>query len=113
MPKSGVRWYYDTLTPSLQAFPLVTKQALDSIMERMATEVESYAQTNAPWGDVSGDARQGLTAEYDPDSTTIILYHTVEYGPYLEVKWSGQYAIIIPTIEAMGPVVMAELGGLF
>jgi len=43
----------------------------------------------------------------------MVLYHTVEYGIWLEIRWNGQYAIIIPTIEHMGPVIMAELESLF
>lgn len=112
--KSGVDWYYDTLTPGLAAFPVVMDAAVGEVMERLAQQVQDYMHQNAPWSDRTGDARSGLTAEADEDTFLhyITLFHTVDYGVWLEVRWSGRYAIIVPTIEAMGPVVMAEIEGL-
>jgi hypothetical protein len=73
--------------------------------------VQEYARSHAPWEDRTGDARDGLTAEGDFSfvSYTITLYHTVDYGIWLETRWHGKYAIILPTIEVMGPRFMAEL----
>lgn len=42
----------------------------------------------------------------------IDLYHTMPYGIWLEVRWNGKYAIILPTIRAMGPEVMSTLRNL-
>lgn len=113
--KPGVHWYSDTLTPKLAAFPVVMNEAVEAVMERMADQVRQYMKINAPWEDQTGEARDGLDAEAEVDGFdhAITLYHTVDYGIWLEVRWSGQYAIIVPTIEVMGPVVMAELQGLF
>lgn len=87
-------------------------QAVMAVLEREAPKVEAHAKTNAPWQDQTGNARQGLRAEaYDTggDQKGIVLYHQVPYGIWLEVKNSGEYAIILPTIEVMGPQVMASL----
>lgn len=111
MAKGRVNWYYDTLTPRLAVFSVVQEQVFQEIMQQVADEVQDYMQANAPWEDRTGAARDGLTAEYQQsgNTLTIILYHTVDYGIWLEVRNSGEYAIILPTIEHMGPVVMGAL----
>jgi hypothetical protein len=108
---AGVNWYYDTLTPRMAAFQVVMEEVFEEIMEQAAQEVQEYAQTNAPWDDRSGEARQGLTADFSNEGNelTIVLYHTVEYGIWLEIRNSGEYAIILPTIEHMGPTIMGAL----
>lgn len=108
---AGINWYYDTLTPGMLGFQVAMEAVFDEIMEQAAQEVQDYAQTNAPWGDRTGDAREGLTAEYSESAgtMTIILYHSVDYGIWLEVRNSGELAIILPTIEHMGPIVMGAL----
>lgn len=82
-------------------------------MEYWAPRVESDMKTNAPWTDRTGNARNGLAARafHDSANAGIILYHQVPYGIWLEVAHSGKYAIIDPTIQADGPVVMADLRG--
>jgi hypothetical protein len=80
----------------------------------MAPEVESYMKNNAPWTDRTGNARNGLAARaYESGNEVgIVLYHQVSYGIWLEVRWSGRYAIINPTIEEMGPRVMQQFSNL-
>lgn len=82
-----------------------------SILEYKAPQVESHMKVNAPWQDQTGNARQGLGAEAfdEGDNMGIVLYHQAPYGIWLEVKNSGEYAIIDPTIEVMGPEVMRAL----
>lgn len=79
-----------------------------------AREVEDYAKENAPWEDRTGEARSGLKAIGEQRLTTysITLYHTADYGIWLEVRWDGKYAIIVPTLEVMGPRLMEALGVL-
>lgn len=113
--RGRVRWYYDTLTPRAALFVVAMGEAVEELLENLANEVEAYAKEHAPWQDQSGDAREGLTAEAVSEgllTKAIYLYHTVDYGIWLEIRWSGQYAIIIPTLEHMGPKVMAELHGV-
>lgn len=87
-------------------------EAVMSVLEMKAPQVEAHMKTNAPWNDQTGNARQGLRAEaYDNggDQKGIILFHQVPYGIWLELKNSGENAIILPTIEVMGPEVMRSL----
>ena len=90
-------------------------EAINAYLEMKAPQVETHLKQNAPWHDQTGNARQGLRAEaYDlgGDQKGIILYHQVPYGIWLEVKNSGEYATILPTIEVMGPEVMQGLEGI-
>lgn len=99
--KAGVNWYHDTLTPTLAKFSVTANVAIKAAAERLADEMKEWAQANAPWNDRTGDARAGLDTDVDSQGfrQTIYLYHTVEYGLWLEVRWNGRYAIIIPTLE--------------
>lgn len=111
--KARFVWYYDTLRPGLAAFPLALEEVVAERMEAMVDEIREYMQANAPWEDDTGDAREGLDAEFTEEGSenVIYLFHTVDYGIWLEVRWSGAYAIIQPTVEVMGPAVMAALSG--
>lgn len=79
--------------------------------QRKADEIQQYARDNAPWDDISGEARAGLTAEVVRELfvTYIVLYHTVDYGIWLEIRWDGRFAIIEPTLEKFGPETMGGL----
>lgn len=84
------------------------------ITHRMAPEVENHMKLNAPWTDRTGNARNGLAARpyEEAESVGIVLYHQVSYGIFLEVSNAGRYAIINPTIDVMGPRVMAAYNDL-
>jgi hypothetical protein len=93
--------------------PLVNK-AVDAIMLRYESIAESEMKNGAPWTDRTGAARSGLAAQAssDGDSHALTLYHQVPYGIFLELKNSGEYAIIMPTIESLGPRIMEDTNGL-
>lgn len=112
MPEGGrIVWFTNTLTPHLFALPFAVKAGLHNYTSKMAKEVEEYARDNAPWEDRTGDARAGLTAESEDDFPVfkIHLFHTVDYGIWLEIRWDGRFAIIQPTLEHFGPQIMAGL----
>jgi hypothetical protein len=70
---------------------------------------------NAPWTDQTGNARNGLFAEAKHDwgrTHAIVLYHSVPYGIWLEVRHQGRYAIILPTAKEQGMAVMNTLRDL-
>jgi hypothetical protein len=92
-------------------FKLHFQAGMAAFTEGFAREVENYAKEHAPWQDRTGEARQGLTAIGKQRLVyyEIELFHTVEYGVWLEVRWNGKYAIIEPTLEVMGPRLMASL----
>lgn len=83
---------------------------LSGPMQQLAKDVQAYARSNAPWDDDSFAARDGLTAEVQVRAgreTAVVLFHTVEYGVYLENANGGAFSIIIPTLEHFG----AQMGG--
>lgn len=101
----------DTLTPGLRRFPAVLLSRLAAIGAYYADRAESQMKNNAPWRDRTGAARAGLgaTSNVSASQMEIVLFHSVDYGIWLEVRWSGRYAIILPTLESVGPEVMAAL----
>lgn len=96
-------------------------------VEEIAKEMKDYMQANAPWQDrtpeereSSGDdpsksARQELQAQVVWSSETeftIYLGHGADiyYGIWLEVRWGGRYAIVVPTAQHFAPRLAAEIG---
>lgn len=101
MPKSGLNWHTNTLVPNMARFVFKANVAIAAAAKEVARQAQEYMQANAPWEDRTGDARAGLKAEavHHGFRQEIYLYHTVDYGIWLEVRWDGQYAIILPTLE--------------
>lgn len=92
--------------------PDFTNSAQD-VFEDAAGEILAYAQSNAPWSDRTGDAREGLGVEvtHTFGVVTLELFHTVDYGKWLETIQNGQFAVIMPTLERFAPQVFNEVGG--
>jgi hypothetical protein len=93
---------------NLRRGPERAKRAAYATAVSMAPQCENYMKNNAPWQDQTGNARNGLTARpyVEGDQVGIVLAHSVPYGIFLEARWSGRYAIIQPTLDHMGPIVM-------
>lgn len=92
------------------------KRALHAVAQYFAPIVEAYAKDNAPWTDRTGNARQGLTGSVRDISETVVhlyLSHKMDYGVYLELKHSGRYAIILPTLEAHYGEIKRRLDSIF
>lgn len=98
----------DTLTPTLKALPRIIDGIVALTLNYYEPKMENHAKLNAPWQDQTSNARNGLAARSGKDAKTrfIVLFHQVPYGIYLETRFSGKYAIIMPTIEEFGPQVM-------
>lgn len=111
MPRNGLIWTDLGMLTKMLAFEGVFQAGMFEVAKGFAEEIEAHAQENAKWEDRTGDARAGLTAEatHDGFTTRITLAHTVDYGLWLEIRWSGAYAIIMPTIEEYGPMVMSGM----
>lgn len=90
-------------------------EAVDEAMAALRQEMEDYAKENAPWQDVTGDARAGLKGVLVSDERsgryTIFLGHSVSYGVFLETRDGGATAIIQPTVQHFAPLMMGEIGG--
>ena len=80
-------------------------------MQMHSKRAQAFAKRGAPWTDRTGNARSGLNAQYEGGGSShrIVVAHSVSYGVWLEVRWSGRYAIINPTIAHEGPQVMRTL----
>ena len=87
----------------------VIPEALLSAAHRTASDAEAQMKKNAPWTDRTGNARRDLFAVAGQDGTMfyIDLGHgpTIHYGIWLENRWNGRFAIVLPTAE----IVMARL----
>jgi hypothetical protein len=109
----GVVWKNNPFQSDGRAALLILRlqRGLASYTEGFAKRVEEYAKEHAIWQDRTGDARRGLTAKGEQRLTEykITLFHTVDYGLWLEVRWNGKYAVIRPTLEVMGDQLMQEL----
>lgn len=111
MAAGGLRVISDTLTPGLASFGPKLAVGVKAVFELYADKSTSYMRANAPWQDQTGNARNGLNAVAfsSPDRSVIVLFHQMPYGIWLEVRDSGRFAIILPTVEEMGPQVMDTL----
>lgn len=116
MPKGQVSftWKSDTLRPGTKAFPVRLDRAITAATEYTATHGEAAMKRNASWTDQTGNARNGLfgQAEHSPTLHRVIFGHAVPYGIWLEVRFAGRYAIILPTLKAEGQNIMRLLGKL-
>lgn len=114
MAEHGFQITSDTLRPGLSHFDNRLDHAVNAVMEFMAPQVEAYGKKNAPWTDRTSNARNGLFTETGRlhHQHWIDFAHSVAYGIWLEVRFSGRHQIIIPTITAMGRETMATLRGL-
>ena len=100
MAKRGV-FDFDTLTPSLQSLLPRIDAGVDLAFDAAEASSQSAMRANAPWHDNTGNARAGLNTVHEKEPMvehTLILYHSVSYGVWLEVRFSGRYAIIGPTM---------------
>ncbi len=72
------------------------------ICQKLSVDMQSYARSEAPWSDVTGDARCGLVGTYIAESgryqSSAEISHTVDYGVFLETMGGGKWAIILPTL---------------
>jgi hypothetical protein len=75
-------------------------------------EIEQWMKANAPWADVTGEARRTLLTEtFDQINSYVIIHLTygVDYGLYLEFGRGGQYAVIGPAIDYFAPKIWADV----
>lgn len=99
----------------LKTFDVRADRAIAAACAFHATRAQAYARSNAPWTDRTTNARNGLFAKAERARPfyRIIIGHGVSYGIWLEVRWSGRYAIIRPTVDNEGPELMRTVGQLY
>lgn len=109
MVSSGISWSERSLFSNLDEAPAKLDGALFAFTEYWSDEVRNHARQTAPWTDRTGNARLGLSTatEHERDMHSIILFHRMPYGIWLEVRFGGRYAVILPTIRTKGKEVMS------
>lgn len=108
MASHGFEWDMDTLTPALGAIDDAADRFLTAVIGFHEPKAAAWAKTNARWVDRTSNARNSLwaKAERARPNYRIHVGHGVPYGLWLEIRFSGRYAIIEPTIRAAGADVM-------
>ncbi len=101
----------DTLSPALAVVGAEYEAEVQERCLALAQDILDYAKSNAPWQDRTGDARAGLDVDVseDVDAVIIQLYHTVDYGLWLEVIQNGEYAILLPTLEHFAGTITQDI----
>jgi hypothetical protein len=90
------------------------RRAMVAAAEFNAPKIASSMKSQAKWTDRTGNARNGLSATtaITPDNVQILMFYSVPYGLWLEVRWSGKYAVVGPAVQEWFPKVMDTLGKL-
>ena len=103
----------DALAKSIEAHDRKVKRIIAGQFLYHKGEAEAFARTNAPWTDRTGNARSGLHADVNiieyGQAFELIVAHSVHYGIWLEVRFSGKYAIIQPTIDFIGHLLISRI----
>ena len=73
-----------------------------AVATTLAAELQAQLRAEAPWQDVTGEARRSLRVEIGTERGRVVLYlvHGAEYGVQLELDNAGQYAVIRPVLGA-------------
>ncbi len=111
----SIKMVENSLDKGIKTLPGAVNRVAQFAMMKNVAPAENWMKTNAPWTDRTTNARNGLSARYAGSAGgvhTMVLYHLVDYGIWLEVANEGKYAIINPALEEVGPKVMQDLVGL-
>ena|SRR5262245_42739728 len=85
--------------------------AIKAVADHNANDSQNFMRSNAPWTDRTGNARQGLfsRAFLNGRKVTIVLWHSVPYGIWLEIAHDRRFKIIDPAWRRCGASVMSDL----
>lgn len=113
MAGGRLEWQDSELFNNARHLPGKIDGMVATVVGYYTTVAQAHMRREAPWRDQTGNARNGLkaTAVHNPyRNHQIILSHGVNYGIWLEVRWSGRYSIINPTMRVIGPQIMDMIG---
>lgn len=84
------------------------------LMAEAAPQAEAHMKTTAPWRDRTGQARKLLMAQTvdDGDHITLYLIHGAAHGIWLELRYGGKYAVIVPTTHEFAARIRTRLQGI-
>lgn len=112
MAKVRVKFDGHDLRMNIREYKENVDKALEFLVNFHADEASRNMKLNAPWTDRTSAARNGLfTAvnKHGEGHYTIILSHSVHYGIWLEVKFSGRDAIVAPTVISQGQALLSDI----
>ena len=95
----------NNLIKGLAEREIKTRAALGLYADTVAKKMETHAESNKPWVDRTGRAKQSLNSSWKwvGDVARVELSHGVHYGIYLELCNEKKYSIIKPTIDIISP----------
>ena len=119
--KPGVRWETppSALAQAVERYGDRVLTAVAAVAQYAATQMQNQAKADATWTDRTGNARTGLfgtsEADFARHVVTIYLSHgaVISYGVWLELANSGNYAVIMRTMEAHYGDLMSMLNEIF
>lgn len=108
----GIKVTAAQLIDNLDDFDENAIKAIQFTLDYWATRAMSQMKSEARWTDRTSAARNGLMAQRfnAEDGASLVLWHSVPYGIWLEVRWSGKYAIVGPTLNDIAPKVLRMAG---
>lgn len=111
MARGDLIFNQDTLSPKLRTLTTEIHEAVTAAFEFHATRAEAAMRQGARWTDRTGNARNGLrvSTSHSPVQHVMVLYHAMPYGIWLELRWSGRYAIIGPTMQTTSPALTSTI----
>jgi hypothetical protein len=88
--------------------------AVYRLASEWATRIADDARAGAPWTNRTGNARRQLfgRAVRLAMGAVIIIGHGVPYGVFLERRWAGRFAAIMPALQRAHAAVMQSLQAL-
>lgn len=121
MPSAGIRWTRPPaeLATAIEQYGDRALQAVAAVAQYVATAMQNEAKANATWVDRTANARTGLfgtsEADFANQVVTIYLSHgaVIDYGVWLELANSGNYAVIMRTLESHYDELMSMLRDIF
>lgn len=110
-----VEFTHNSLEPNLKKLPAVLEKNLYQVMRYHEPQLRAVARHDAPWKDRTTNARSGqdvVVRVPRPWVYELVLFGKVPYQLWLEIRWSGKYANIMPSIRYYAPKVKASFGKL-
>lgn len=107
MASKGMSFSFDAskLAGGLLNFNEKAQLAIRNYADDSARLLENYAKEHKKWKNRTSHAWQRLTGDVlvAANGYKLRLAHGVDYGKWLELAHEKRYAIIMPTIETVGP----------
>lgn len=95
----------DTISPHLAVLDDQMRAVVTQIFQYFSGLAENEMKAGARWTDRTSNARSGLASDSQSQGNEFTLYFVsmASYGIWLEIRWSGKYAIVGPVMNSVGP----------